>query len=294
MSSAKLLKLVRFTITFIVLGAAVFLGLMLWHNYMNSPWTRDGRVRADTVLIAPDVSGIVTEVKVHDNQYVKQGEPLFIIDQERYDHQVHEARALVQTKKLEYEMKRHQSQRRQGLNDEEISQENKDDAALQTQMAKAQYDQALAQLQTALLNFERATVRSPINGWVTNLLLKKGDFLKVGDNKLAIIVENSFWVYGYFEEHKIPLLHEGDKATMKLLGTPYTLQGHIESIAKGITDRDNATGDSLLANVNPTFTWVRLAQRIPVRIHIDTLPKDVHLAAGMTCSVSVTPRHKTK
>uniref|UniRef100_UPI0025DF4A8C HlyD family efflux transporter periplasmic adaptor subunit n=1 Tax=Sulfuricurvum sp. TaxID=2025608 RepID=UPI0025DF4A8C len=121
------------------------------------------------------------------------------------------------------------------------------------------------------------------------LLLRKGDYVQAGEKRLALITRGSFWVYGYFEEHKLSLIHIGDKAEMKMLGTKYVVKGHVESIAKGIADRDNTTDGRLLANVNQIFTWVRLAQRIPVRIHIDEVPKGMNLSAGMTCSVSILP-----
>lgn len=279
--------LLRYTITFVVVAVAIFLALTLWQNYMNSSWTRDGRVRADVVMVAPDVSGLVSELSVTDNQFVKQGETLFEIDKVRFEHALEVADAVAKTKKANYEMKNNQYIRRAALGDDAVSKESRNDAELEVEMAKAEYEEALALAQTAKLNLERSTVRAPSDGWISNLLLRKGDYVKVGDNRLAIVSSGSFWVYGYFEEQKLSLLHVGDKAQMKMLGSDYTLSGHIESIARGISDRDNATGDRLLANVNPTFTWVRLAQRIPVRIHIDSVPKGFTVVAGMTCSVSI-------
>ena len=285
----KLSKFLRFAITFSVLSLAVFLGLMLWDNYMNSPWTRDGRVRADVVMVAPDVGGLVSRVCVIDNQFVHKGEILYQIDEERFHHALHEVQAIAQTRKAEYEMKKHQSQRRNAADDEIVSVENRDDALYEAQIAHAKYEEAMTQVETEKLNLERSSVRAPTDGWVSNLLLRRGDYVQVGEKRLALITGGSFWVYGYFEEHKLSLIHIGDKAEMKMLGTKYTLKGHVESIASGIADRDNVTDGRLLANVNPIFTWVRLAQRIPVHIHIDEVPKGLALSAGMTCSVSIFP-----
>ena len=285
----KLSKLLRFLITFFIVSLAVFLGLMLWENYMNTPWTRDGRVRADVVMIAPDVGGLVSSVAVIDNQFVKKGELLYQIDTERFHHAVHQADAVAKTRKAEYEMKKHQAQRRRDAGDEVVSVESRDDAYYDAQMAYARYEEALTHLETAKLNLERSSVRAPVDGWVSNLLLRRGDYIDIGEKHMALITKGSFWVYGYFEEHKLSLIHIGDQAEMKMLGTKYVIKGHVESIAKGISDRDNVTDGRLLANVNPIFTWVRLAQRIPVRIHIDEVPKGLTLSAGMTCSVSILP-----
>lgn len=287
MNYAKWAKFFRFAITFSVLLLALFLGLMLWDNYMNAPWTRDGRVRADVVMIAPDVGGLVSDVAVADNQHVKRGDVLFQIDAVRFEHALHEVRAHANTLRAEYEMKLHRAQRRERADDEVVSGEERDDARLDAEIARERYEEALTRVETAKLDLERSTVRASTDGWVSNLLLRKGDYVTQGDKRMAIITEGSFWVYGYFEEHKLSMIHIGDKATMKILGTKFTLKGHVESIARGISDRDNVTDGRLLANVNPIFTWIRLAQRVPVRIHIDEVPKGMHLSAGMTCSVII-------
>ncbi len=280
-------KIVRYLITLSIVGIAIFLGLKLWDNYMNSSWTRDGRVRAEVVMIAPDVSGLVSEVNVVDNQFVNKGDLLFQIDKVRFEHALAEAKALKQIKKAEYEMRENQYMRRVGLSDEVLSEENRNDAKLEVAIAKAKYEETLIRVETAELDLERSSVKAPSDGWISNLLLRKGDYVKTGESHLAMIKKDSFWVYGYFEENKLSLLHVNDKAQIYMLGTKYIIQGHIESLASGISDRDNVTDQRLLANVNPTFTWVRLAQRIPVRIHIDSVPDGFVLVAGMTCSVSI-------
>ncbi|WP_295054579.1 efflux RND transporter periplasmic adaptor subunit, partial [Sulfuricurvum sp.] len=263
--NSKYSRLLRFAITFSVVSLAVFLGLMLWDNYMNSAWTRDGRVRADVVMVAPDVGGLVSRVAVIDNQEVRKGDLLYQIDDLRFHHALAAAEAIAQTRKAEYEMKKHQSIRRNGADNETVSVEDRDDAKYDTQVARAKFEEAMALVETEKLNIERASVRAPVDGWVSNLLLRKGDYVQAGEKRLALITGGSFWVYGYFEEHKLSLIHIGDKAEMKMLGTKYVVKGHVESIARGIADRDNTTDGRLLANVNPIFTWVRLAQRIPVR-----------------------------
>ena len=287
--NTKLSKLVRYTITFTVVAVAVFLALLLWQNYMESSWTRDGRVRADIVMVAPDVSGLVSRIAVVDNQFVKRGDLLFSVDEARFEHALHEAEAVARTRKAEYEMKQRQYIRRAALDRETVSQESREDARLEADIAGARYEEAHARAETAALDLQRSAVRAPCDGWVSNLLLRAGDYVERGGSRMALVKADSFWVYGYFEEHKLSLIRVGDPAEMKMLGSKYTLRGHVESIARGISDRDNATGERLLANVNPTFTWVRLAQRIPVRIHIDTVPEGFTVAAGMTCTVRIKP-----
>lgn len=277
-----------FTLALVML--ATFLGHLLWVHYMDSPWTRDGRVRADVVNIAPDVAGLVTEVAVQDNQYVHRGDLLFRVDDAHYRHELAHAQALVDQRRLMLQIKRGQAERRATLDDQVISRENREDTSLYSATAKAEYTAALALLDQAKLNLERTAVRSPVDGWVSNLLIRPGDYTQIGAAKLALIDQHSFWVYGYFEEHKLKLFHVGDPAEIRLLGTDQQLSGHVESIAHGITDRDNPTDVTLLANVNPSFNWVRLAQRVPVRIRLDAIPKEIILVAGMTCSVIVAPR----
>jgi len=286
-------KLLRLSMTFVLLITAIILGHTLWVRYMDSPWTRDGRVRADVVNIAPDVAGLVTKVAVKDNQYVHRGNVLFLIDAEHYKHAQTQAQALVEQRKALLEMKRGQAKRRAALDDQVISRENREDTDLTAVSAKAEYLAALAELEQAKLNLQRTTVRSPVDGWVSNLLVRPGDFAQIGTSKLAVIDQHSFWVYGYFEEHKLALMKVGDPAEVRLLGSDRILKGHVESIARGITDRDNPTDVRLLANVNPSFNWVRLAQRVPVHIALDEIPKDLTLVAGMTCSVIVKTPAKT-
>lgn len=285
--NSKLIKFFRFAITFSLFILAVFLGLKLWNNYMNTPWTRDGRIRADTIIISPDVSGLVEKVYVKDNQFVKKGDLLFQIDKKRFIEDITKLEALCKVQKVEYEMLKKQFDRRFMVNNDVISKEEHETALYKLEIAKANYDKNLSELNIAKLNLQRSSVISPEDGWVTNLVLKNGDFINRGENSLAVISDNSFWVYGYFEEHKIPLIKEGDLANIQPLGTDFILKGHVESIANGITDRDNDFGKRLLANVNPSFTWVRLAQRIPVRIYIDEVPKDFILRAGTTCTIKI-------
>ena len=284
-------KLIRLSITLAFVIAAIILGRMLWVRYMDSPWTRDGRVRADIVNIAPDVNGLVTSVVVRDNQFVHRGDVLFTVDSEHYKTAVAQTKALVEQRKVQLTMKQGQAKRRAEIDDQVISQENREDSSLIATSARAEYEAALAELDLAKLNLSRTVVRSPVDGWVSNLLVRPGDFAQIGAPKLAVIDQHSFWVYGYFEEHKLALMQVGDPAEIRLISSNQVLKGHIESFARGITDRDNPTDVRLLANVNPSFNWVRLSQRVPVRIALDEIPKNMTLVAGMTCTVIVQPKN---
>ena len=281
----------RFLITALIFLAAIFLAWSLWQHYMVSPWTRDGRVRADVVNIAPDVAGQVVDLPVRDNQLVHKGDLLMQIDPSRYQLALQQAEAALAARKADLDMRRAQARRRADLDSLVVSRENREDAGSQVAGAEAQYQVAIAQRDSARLNLDRTKVVAPVDGYITNLSVRRGDYASAGVAKIAIIDSHSFWVYGYFEETKLPYVAVGDKAKIQLINGA-TLRGHVDSISRGIYDRDNPQSRELLADVNPTFNWVRLAQRIPVRIQIDEVPKDVLLAAGLTCTVTLEPGNR--
>ncbi len=274
--------------TLIILVVAVFIGHTLWVNYMDTPWTRDGRVRADIINVAPDVSGVVVEVPVRDNQQVKKGDLLMQIDPDHYRIAVKQAEAQVASRLATLKMRQLNARRRAAMDNEVVSRESLDDASNTAAAAEADYQQALAALDAAKLNLERTQVRASVDGYVTNLNVHRGDYARAGEAKMAVVDENSYWVYGYFEETKLPHIAVGDPAELQLM-SGQRLKGHVESIARAIYDRDNPESRELVADVNPTFNWVRLAQRVPVRIHIDEVPEGVLLAAGITTTVIVNP-----
>ena len=282
-------SLLRFFATLLIFALAITLGYALWKHYMYLPWTRDGRVRAEVVTVAPDVSGLVTRVLVQDNQFVRKGDLLFQIDQERFRLALAQAEAQVVTRKAELDMRRQQAFRRAKLEDSVLSAESREDSSSQAAQALGNYQAAVAARDTAKLNLQRSEIVAPVDGYVTNLNLYAGNYASAGTARMAIIDKNSYWVYGYFEETKLPNVRVGDKVEVRLLSGETTLKGHVESIARGITDRDNPSGPNLLADVNPVFTWVRLAQRVPVRVHLDHIPDGLALAMGTTCTVSILP-----
>ncbi len=283
-------QLIGFIATALLLVLAVAIGRTLWIHYMDEPWTRDGRVRAQIVNVAPDVSGAVVELPVADNMFVKKNQVLMRLDPAHYQVAVEQAEAAVAARRAEWQMRRADAARRADMDSEVVSKENRENATSAASSAEALYRQSLAALDAAKLNLARTAVVSPVDGYVTNLSVFRGDYATAGTPKLAIVDSRSFWVYGYFEETKLPRVRLGDKAQIRLMSGG-VLQGHVESISRAIYDRDNPQSRELVADVNPTFNWVRLAQRVPVRIHIDEIPDGLVLAAGTTCTVIVSPAH---
>lgn len=282
-------KLISLIATLLILALAIWIGRLLWIHYMDTPWTRDGRVRADVINVAADVSGVVIDVPVKDNQPVKKGDLLMQIDPEHYQLAVKQAEALVASRKATWEMRKVNAARRKDMDALVISAENREDASNVANSAQADYQLALAQLEAAQLNLQRTKVLAAVDGYVTNLNVHRGDYARIGEAKMAVVDRNSFWVYGFFEETKLPHVRIGDPADMQLMSGE-VMKGHVESIARAIYDRDNPESRELIADVNPTFNWVRLAQRVPVRIHLDNVPDSVVLAAGITCTVIVNPQ----
>lgn len=282
----------RVLATGLLLTAAIALGYSLWQHYMYSPWTRDGRVRAEVVNIAADVSGPVSQVLVRDNQEVRKGDLLFAIDPERFRLAVAQAEAQVRARKAELDMRRQQASRRMNLDSTVVSAESREDTSAQEKQAKANYESSLAALDNARLNLGRSEVHAPVDGYVTNLNLHAGDYVSAGAARLALIDKHSYWVYGYFEETKLPNVRVGASVEVRLLSGGKPLPGRVESIARGIADRDSPTSANLLADVNPVFTWIRLAQRIPVRIRLNALPDNLVLAMGTTCTIIIQPERQ--
>jgi RND family efflux transporter MFP subunit len=257
---------------------------------MGAPWTRDGTVRVYVVTMAPEIAGRIVELPVVDNQFVHKGDLLMTIDPTNYQIAVSLAEAALQQAEITTQNLAVEAKRRQELTNLSVTTEEQQTYESNALAAQAAVQQAQANLNQARVNLERSQIRSPVNGYVTNLLAQLGDYATVGQNKISIVDADSFWVDGYFEETNLELVHEGDSASLKLMGYRQVIRGHVGSIARAINVA-NAQPDQLgLASVNPIFTWVRLAQRIPVRIHIDQVPDGVHLVAGMTATVQIDPR----
>jgi RND family efflux transporter MFP subunit len=277
----------RILLTLVVVVIAIFAGSRVWGYYMNEPWTRDGRVRADVVEVAPDVSGLVSAVNVRDNQTVQSGDVLFQIDPERYRLALLQADAVVKSRLSAVQEAVRESTRYHSLTNVEVSQEKQQQTESASQEAAAAYEQAVADRGVAQLNLDRTTVRATVNGIISNFSMRPGDYVAAGHSVLALVDTDSLHVDGYFEETKLPRIRIGDPAQVQLMGEDGWLTGHVESIAGGIADRDRGADSSLLADVNPTFNWVRLAQRVPVRIVLDHPPAGLRLIPGRTATVRI-------
>jgi RND family efflux transporter MFP subunit len=279
--------LLRVAVTLAMVLLAAVVGMSLWNYYLEAPWTRDGRVRADVVAIAPDVSGLVTEVLVKDNQDVKRGDVLFRVDPDRYQIALRQAEANVEGMQAAAEQKAADYQRYSHLTEAAVSQQKVEEARAADRQAQADLLHAIANRDLAKLNLERSSVRARVNGRVANVTLRPGAYVSVGKGVFALIDSDTLRVEGYFEETKLDNIEVGDVATIQLMGNGRRLQGHVESIAGGIEDRERSDGSTLLANVNPTFSWVRLAQRVPVRIKLDSPSEDLRLVVGRTATVAI-------
>jgi multidrug resistance efflux pump len=277
---------IRVLLTLVLLVAAGLLGYDMVTYYLYSPWTRDARIRANVVTVAPDISGWVNDIPVRDNQFVHKGDVLFVIDQERFRLALADAEAALAARHAQYLMALEQYKRRTKLTSGySITVEDLDNSHRQSETAAANYQQAIASRDTAALNLKRTEVRAQVNGFITNLNLAKGTYASQGIAVMALIDSDSYRVEAYFEETKIPHVKPGGSAEIYLMDGSPALQGTVSSIARGITDQDNKDGPKLLSSINPTFTWVRLAQRIPVTVHLTHVQPGVLISAGMTCTV---------
>jgi RND family efflux transporter MFP subunit len=279
------------SVTLAVVAIAVAIGWKLWNVYMYEPWTRDARVRATILNLAPDVSGLVSSLNVVDNQSVKKGDVLFVVERDRFQAAVAQAQALVENKRANLSLANDNAKRDQQLaraDSSAITQVQIETSQATAAVAAAELGQAEAALTTANINLQRTEVRSPVNGFVTNLTASVGDYATTGTPVLAIIDSDSFYVYAYFMETKLPAVRDGDLAQVQLMAGNVVLEGRVQGVSRGIAETGVDTV-GLLANINPNFTWVRLAQRVPVRIALGKLPPDVRLIAGLTATVTIMP-----
>jgi multidrug resistance efflux pump len=280
-------RILALLITVAAVALAVVLSRETWHAYMETPWTRDGTVRVYVVTMAPEVSGRIVTLQVVDNQFVHKDELLMVIDPFDYEIAVRLGEATVRQAQANMQNAEREAERRRQLPMGAISTDERQNYDTEAVASRAQYQQALANLDQARENLRRTEIRSPVNGWVTNLLAQRGDYANKGQNEISVVDADSFWVDGYFEETNVGPIKVGDPAEVKLLGYPQTVHGHVDSIARAINVANAQPNGQGVATVNPIFTWVRLAQRIPVRIRIDSVPKGIALAAGMTATVQI-------
>ena len=283
---ARLMWVGRILATAILVTLALFGARWLWIYYNVDPWTRDGRIHADVVQVSPDISGLVTEVLVKNDQVVQAGQVLFVIDRPRYELAERQAAATLRAAQASLAQARREHLRNEALTTLVTTEQLEEGDAKVLQLT-AQVAGAIAQRDVARLNLERTTVRATVNGVVTNVELRPGDYAAAGHQVLALLDTDSICVDGYFEETKLPQIQVGDRAVIHIMGLRSALRGTVESIAAGIEDRERSASSTNLANVNPTFSWVRLAQRVPVRVKLDPPPSTVRLISGRTATVSI-------
>jgi len=266
---------------------ALLMALVTWDYYVTAPWTRDGRVRVQVASVAPQVSGQITELRIGDNQYVHQGDVLYVIDPFDFEVTLREDKAQAQQRAADLQVKRVQSERRQRLTDLATTPEEQQVFAGSAVQAKAAFEAAQQQVAQAEINLRRTRVRSPVNGYVTNLLMRIGDFAHAGAPDISVIDTDSYWIDGYFEETKLARVCIGDRVEAKLMGYAQPILGHVTTVTRGIGVSDAASGTQGLPNPNPVYTWVRLAQRVPVRIAIDSVPPGIPLVSGMSATLTI-------
>ncbi|MCF1465470.1 efflux RND transporter periplasmic adaptor subunit [Agrobacterium vitis] len=279
----------RVVVTLVVVVAALFAGYHLWVYYMEEPWTRDGRVRADVAEIAPDVTGPVSDVLAKDNQTVRKGDVLFRVDAKRFELALEQAQADLDQAKSSLDEAVRESQREERLGDS-ASAQARDKAVSAQEQAQASYNKALASRDVAKLDLDRTEVKSTVNGTVSNFSLQVGDFVNRGTATVAVVNTDTLRVEAYFEESKLQRIREGDRASVRIMGQKTVLTGRVESMATGIQDRERDSSSGLLVNITPTFNWVRLAQRVPVRIHLENVPDGTRLISGLTATVDILPQ----
>jgi RND family efflux transporter MFP subunit len=272
------------------LGAAllaIFISLVTWQHYVTAPWTRNGTVRVQVANVAPQIAGKIVDLRVADNQFVHKGDVLYVIDPFDFEVAVRVGKALVDQRAADLEVKQAESTRRQHLSNLATTPEEQQIFAGNAVQAKAAYEAAAHQLAQAELNLKRTSIVSPVDGYVTNLLLRAGDYAVTGVSNISVIDSDSFWVDGYFEETKMANVCVGDRAEAQLMGYALPILGHVKTVTRGVSVSNAASGTQGLPNIDPIYTWVRLAQRVPVRVAIDAVPPDVPLVSGMTATVAI-------
>jgi len=281
-----LLTLGRVVLTLLVVAFACVVVWRMTMYYMFSPWTRDGHIRANVVQIAPDVSGLIKQVEVRDNQPVVRDQVLFIIDQDRFKLALRQAQATVADRKESLAQAQRENRRNRGLGNL-VSREMLEESQSRELRAQAALTEAEVAVDSAQLNLDRTVVRSPVEGYVNDRAPRVNEFVTAGQPVLSVVDSRSFHIDGYFEETKLGGIHVGQSVDIRVMGENARLRGHVDSIVAGIEDRDRTSGRNLLPNVNPAFSWVRLAQRLPVRIVFDDVPADFRMIAGRTATVSI-------
>src|SRR5258708_407673 len=273
--------------TLLILILAVLAAVVIWDSYVTAPWTRDGSVRVQVARIASEVSGQITEVRVVDNQYVHKGDVLYVIDPFDFQVALDSGKAQLRQKAADQQVRQMQAERRQHLSNLATTPEEQQLFAGNAIQAQAAFDAAQQQVAQADINLKRTQVRSPVNGYVTNLLMRVGDYALAGTNNISVIDADIYSIDGYFEEIKMAHLSVGDRADAALMGYRDPIVGQVQTVTRGISVSNATPSTQGLPNVDPVYTWVRLAQRVPVRIRITDVPAGIPLVSGITATETI-------
>ncbi|MXP50446.1 p-hydroxybenzoic acid efflux pump subunit AaeA [Pantoea sp. Eser] len=284
---ALIRKIARYAITILLVIIAVVIIFRAWVFYTESPWTRDAKFAADVVAISPDVTGLITDVPVHDNQLVKKGDTLFVVDRPRYQKALDQAQADVEYYQALVSEKRREAGRRNQLGTSAMSREAIDQANNDLQTSEHQLAKSVATCDLAKIDLERTTVKAPSDGWVTNLNVYEGEFITRGSVAVALVQQHSFYVLAYLEETKLHGVERGFRAEVTPLGSNVVLRGTVDSVAAGVTNSSSSVDSKGMATIDSNLEWVRLAQRVPVRIRLDQQPGN-RFPAGTTATVVIT------
>lgn len=280
-------KIARYAITILLVIIAVVIIFRAWVFYTESPWTRDAKFAADVVAISPDVTGLITEVPVHDNQLVKKGDTLFVVDRPRYQKALDQAQADVEYYQALVSEKRREAARRNQLGTSAMSREAIDQANNDLQTSEHQLAKSIATRDLAKIDLDRTAITAPSDGWVTNLNVYQGEFITRGSVAVALVQQHSFYVLAYLEETKLHGVEPGYRAEVTPLGSNVVLRGTVDSVAAGVTNSSSSVDSKGMATVDSNLEWVRLAQRVPVRIRLDQQPGN-RFPAGTTATVVIT------
>jgi multidrug resistance efflux pump len=283
-------KLANVLLTLVLLVATGMAAMYVWNKYMYTPWTRDGRVRSTVINVAPDVSGWITTLHARNATTVHEGDVLFSIDASRYEVARDLAKARADAARVEWQRSASMLARRQKVIEGGVSKEESELAKIDVASKLASLNEASANVRAAQIDLDRTIYKAPVSGKVINLTMEEGDYVNRGVDRLAIIDTSSYYLTGYFEETKIPSIHVGDPVDIWLMAGKVQLKGHVRSIDAGISNKNVTPGNELLPDVEATFTWLRLAQRIPVDISIDDSSAVTALSAGMSATLRVRPQ----
>lgn len=285
----------RFIITSATVLVALTVLYFMFHSYFLYPWTRDAQVEADVVQLTSRVSGHIIELPIQENQLVKKGTIIWKIDPKTYISEVESAKASLQ--KAEAALSEAQDvvgrvRKLSGLDSGAIAESRKIKAENQYREAQANVSQAKANLHHAELNLKYTVMKAPTDGYITNLRIALGSYVTANKPIFPFVDADSFRLTAFFKETLIENVKPGDKAMITLMSYPHdTIEGEVNSVSRGIAIQDGDPGANLLPVVNPSFDWIRLAQRLPVRIHFKKIPEKINLSVGFTASVIILPKN---